>query len=144
MLRHAHRRHLECQLELLLAGAQRLLGRFPVRDVRHEPAHSRLAVRGALDRDDVAQPHDLATGGDHAVLELMIPSVPHRIQAERGAPLHVVRMRVSAPEVRLVDPLANRIPEDRFGVGADEEELKGPGIGFPDNGAERLDEAREV
>jgi hypothetical protein len=29
-------------------------------------------------------------------------------------------------------------------VGADEEELKRLGIGFPDNGAERLDEAWEV
>ena len=78
------------------------------------------------------------------VLKLMIPPVPHRIHAELGAPLHVVRMRVTAPEVRLVDPLADGIPEDRFGVGADEEELKRLGIGFPDNGAERLDEAREV
>ena len=144
VLRHAHRRHFQRQLELLLAGAQCLLVHFPVRDVRHEPAHSRLAVRGALDRDDVAQPHDVAIGGDLAVLELMIPPVPHRIPADVGAPLHVVRMRVTAPEVRLVDLLADGMPEDRLGVGADEEELKRPGISLPDNGAKRLDESREV
>ena len=142
--RHADRRHLKCQLKLLLALAQRLLGHLPIRDVLHEPAHSRLAVRGSLDRDDVEQPHDVAIGGDHAVLELMIPPVPRRIQAERGAPLHVVRMRVAAPEVRFVDPLADGIPEDGLGVGANEEELKRLGIGFPDNAAERLDEARKV
>ena len=99
---------------------------------------------GALDRDNVAQPHDVAIGGDHAVLKLMIPPVSHRIRAELAAPLHVVRMRVTAPEVRLVDPLANGIPEDRFGVAADEEESERLGIGFPDNRAERFDEAREV
>jgi hypothetical protein len=74
----------------------------------------------------------------------MIPSVSHRIHAELGAPLHVARMGVTAPEVRLVDPLADGIPENRFGVGADEEELKRLGIGFPDDGAERFDEAGEV
>ena len=86
----------------------------------------------------------MAIGGDHAVLELMIPFVSHRIHAELGAPLHVVRMSVPAPEVRLVDPLADGIPENRLGVGADEEESKRLGIGFPDDGSERLDEAGEV
>ena len=53
-------------------------------------------------------------------------------------------MDVRRPEARVVDPGADRVAEQALGLGADEGEAEGRGVGFPDDAVDGANQVGEV
>ena len=80
----------------------------------------------------------------HSVFELVVLAAACRLPAEGRTAIDVVRMGVAHPEVRVVQPVTHRIAEDSLGLLADEGEMEGFGLGFPDDGAETVDQREQL
>jgi hypothetical protein len=113
-------------------------------DVDRDANQLRPTVWSLPDADDVAEPHHAAVGGDHPVFELVIFTPARGGQAACRAPVHIVGMRMTPPEVRLLEPGRGREAENALGLLADEQELEGLRFGFPDDSAERVDQRQQL
>jgi hypothetical protein len=70
---------------------------------------------------------------DHTVLEFMVFPFQRGFATVVAAPLHIIRVCVGTPEIRLIYPLLHRIAEDTFRVGAYKREAESQRVGFPYN-----------
>ena len=126
--------------ELLARAAQLLLGPPPLGHVYGDAEQLGRAPLAAAHARHVAHPQHAAVGGDHAVLDLVVAALGRRAPAHRGHPFAVVRVHVVAPERRLLQPLRQRIAQQRLRLVAHEPELHGGRVGAPDDGLHRLHE----
>src|SRR6266850_683335 len=82
---------------------------------------------------DILQPDDPPVGSQSPVLERMIQAFPGAFYTVSNAPLAILRMDVAYPEVRLRQPVLDRVPKNICGPLADKCELPGLGIRLPDD-----------
>ncbi len=136
--RHADRRVIKCPSEPGLAVLKILFGTFLLGDVDHHPAQLHRAAILAEHGDDVAEPNDSAVRRDHAVLELVRLALGSGICTVRNRPRPVVRVHVVLPEGRLLEPASDGVTEQPLRLLADERELHGRWVRFPDDAVDRV------
>ena len=109
-------------------------------DVDTEAAKTRTSLLRRHGPHRGANPDDSSIGGDHPMLDLVNVRLASGVPPHRSAFLHVVWVRLRAPEVRVIQPLCPWITENVFASGADVQKPEGVGISLPDNSAKRFDE----
>ncbi|MND89036.1 hypothetical protein D3C80_810780 [compost metagenome] len=130
---------LEHRTEFLLGQAQGFFDVLGFADIDHQAAHDR--DRAGLDQaDDVAHPEAAPIGGKHPVVEAVVAPSQGFGFAESLRPHGIVGVQDAVPEARL-EPLAQGIAQQVFGVRRDIAVGEVLGIGFPGNGRKALDQA---
>ncbi|MCY1406596.1 hypothetical protein D9M71_218670 [compost metagenome] len=130
---------LEHRGEFLFGQTQGLFDLLGFADVDHQAAHDRYGAR--FDQaDDVAHPQAATVGGKDAVIEAVIAPGQCFGFTERLGPHGIVRVQDVVPEPGL-EPLAQRVAQQVFGVGRDIAVGEIVGIGLPGDGRKALDQA---
>ena len=88
-----------------VAGARCRLGTFSLGDIDQKSADDGWSAVESIDRDDIVQPQDLSTGGDHPVFELVGVPFLRGLLAEAHRLVPIVGMHMSQPEVGLIPSL---------------------------------------
>lgn len=88
------------------------------------------------DIHDIPEPHGPAIGDGHPILEIVPPAFSNGRRAQSFDPRTIIRMDMVPPETGHLQPGLDGIPENRFGLLADECRLERSRVGAPEDGAD--------
>ena len=130
-------------LQMLLGGNDLGLGTFLPADVDHYPAQPAWLVVFTDHGDHIMQPDHSPILADEAVFEVVGLLAGRVAGAVVGSPLTILRVYVRHPETGL-QPFTAGIAQQALGLLADEGDLEGARVGFPDDAVHGVEQVAKA